>query len=88
MWRFTLINSAGEETEIEEPGGWEDIEVTLSRDDTWKGIFVEVKTAKGVKSEFQREFEREALIHGYYYAVVRSIDDCKELLEKFKLNQI
>jgi hypothetical protein len=56
--------------------------------DNWKGIFVEVKTAKGVKSEYQREFQKVAIANGYYYAVVRSIDDCIELLEKFKLNEI
>jgi hypothetical protein len=56
--------------------------------DNWKGIFVEVKTAKGVKSEYQREFQKVAIANGYYYAVVRSIADCIELLEKFKLNQI
>lgn len=56
--------------------------------DNWNGIFVEVKTKKGIKSEYQREFEREALKHGYYYAVVRSIEDCITLLEEFKLNQI
>jgi hypothetical protein len=56
--------------------------------DNWKGIFVEVKTAKGVKSEYQREFQKVAIANGYFYAVVRSIADCIELLEKFKLNQI
>jgi hypothetical protein len=56
--------------------------------DNWKGLFIEVKTAKGVKSEYQREFEKVAIANGYFYAVVRSIADCIELLEKFKLNQI
>lgn len=56
--------------------------------DKWKGLFVEVKTTKGVKSEYQREFEKQAIKHGYYYAVVKSIDDCIDLIEKYKLNQI
>jgi hypothetical protein len=56
--------------------------------DNWNGLFVEVKTAKGVKSADQRAFEKLAIAHGYYYAVVRSIDDCIELLNKYKLNQI
>jgi hypothetical protein len=56
--------------------------------DKWNGIFVEVKTKKGIKSEYQREFEKQAIAHNYYYAVVRSIEDCIILLEKFKLNQI
>jgi hypothetical protein len=54
----------------------------------WNGIFVEVKTPKGIKSEYQREFEKQAIAHGYYYAVVRSVGDCITLLEKYKLNQI
>lgn len=39
MWRFTLINSAGIETPVDDPQGWENLTVTLDRDDTWKGIF-------------------------------------------------
>ena len=39
MWRFTLIGSAGTETQVDDPQGWEDLTVTLDRDDTWKGIF-------------------------------------------------
>jgi len=54
----------------------------------WHGIFMEVKFGKGIQTPNQKAFEKRALIHGYYYAVVRSIDDCKELLDKFKLNQI
>lgn len=56
--------------------------------DNWKGLFVEVKTSKGVKSSYQREFEKKAIANGYYYAVVRSIDDCIDLIQKFKSNQI
>ena len=46
------------------------------------------KTPKGIKSEYQREFEKQAIAHGYYYAVVKSVGDCITLLEKYKLNQI
>lgn len=56
--------------------------------DNWNGLFVEVKTPKGVKSENQKAFEKEAMKHKYYYAVVRSVDDCISLIEKYKLNKI
>lgn len=54
----------------------------------WNGIFMEVKTAKGVLSPNQKAFQKQAIAHGYYYAVVRSIEDCTKLLQEFKLNQI
>ena len=56
--------------------------------DNWKGLFIEVKIEKGKQSPTQKEFEQIALKHGYYYAVVRSIDDCISILNSFKSNQI
>ena len=54
----------------------------------WKGLFVEVKIEKGSQQTNQKAFQAIALSHGYYYAVVRSIEDCEELLRKFKANEI
>jgi hypothetical protein len=56
--------------------------------DRWKGLFIEVKIEKGKQSSSQQAFEQIALAHGYYYAVVRSIDDCINVLNRFKSNQI
>jgi hypothetical protein len=56
--------------------------------ENWKGLFVEVKIAKGVQSPNQKEFQKIAIEHKYYYAIVRSIEDCQELLKKYRLNQI
>lgn len=39
IWKFILIDSAGAETEIDNPEGWEDITVNIERDDNWHGIF-------------------------------------------------
>jgi hypothetical protein len=39
MWKYTLIDNSATETEVEDPLGWEDIEVSLTRDATWRGIF-------------------------------------------------
>lgn len=38
-WRFILINSDGEETQIDDPRGWEDVTVNIERDSDWHGIF-------------------------------------------------
>jgi len=54
----------------------------------WKGLFVEVKIEKGKQSQSQKEFEAVAIKHGYYYAVVRSIDDCINLISRFRKNEI
>jgi IS4 transposase len=51
-------------------------------------LFVEVKIDKGKQSQSQKDFEAVAMKHGYYYAVVRSIDDCISLIKKFKANEI
>lgn len=39
LWKFILINSSGTETEIDNPQGWDDVEVNIDRDDNWHGIF-------------------------------------------------
>jgi hypothetical protein len=54
----------------------------------WKGLFIEVKYDKGKQSPNQIEFENIAIKHGYYYAVVRSIDDCISILKRFRSNEV
>ena len=56
--------------------------------ENWKGLFVEVKIDKGKQSQSQKDFEAIAIKHGYYYAVVRSIEDCFYLISRFKKNEI
>jgi len=56
--------------------------------DNWKGLFVEVKIEKGKQSQSQKEFEAIAIKHGYYYAIVRSINDCISLIYRFRKNEI
>lgn len=38
-WRFTLIDKSGAETEINEPVGWADVSIEVSRDKDAHGIF-------------------------------------------------
>jgi len=56
--------------------------------ENWKGLFVEVKIEKGKQSLTQKDFEAVAIKHGYYYAVVTSIDDCISLINRFRKNEI
>lgn len=44
-------------------------------------IFVEFKTAKGVQSKSQIEFEKRVTAHGYDYYIVRSLEEFKELIK-------
>jgi hypothetical protein len=54
----------------------------------WNGLFVEVKIEKGSQQPNQKGFEQIAISHGYYYAVVRSIEDCESLIKRFKADEI
>lgn len=54
----------------------------------WNGLFVEVKIDKGIQQPNQKAFQAIALAHGYYYAIVRSIEDCEELIKRYKADKI
>ena len=54
----------------------------------WNGLFVEVKIEKQYQKPNQKAFQAIALSHKYYYAIVRSIEDCENLIKKYKANEI
>jgi hypothetical protein len=54
----------------------------------WNGLFVEVKIEKQYQQPNQKAFESIAINHGYYYAIVRSIDDCESLINRFKADEL
>ncbi len=54
----------------------------------WNGIFVEVKIKGNYQQPNQKQFEKIALAHKYYYAIVRSIEECDILLKKYKSDLI
>jgi hypothetical protein len=60
----------------------------MVHNNNWNGLFVEVKIDKGTQQPNQKDFEKIAISHGYYYAIVRSIEDCENLIKKFKANEI
>jgi hypothetical protein len=47
------------------------------------GLFVEVKTPKGRQSDSQKEFERKAQERGYRYAVCRTLDEFRQVVEEY-----
>ena len=40
----------------------------------YHGLFIEMKAGKGVQTDMQKEFEADAIKHGYAYEVCRDID--------------
>ena len=44
-----------------------------------KLMFIELKTDKGVQSEYQKEFENRVTALGYEYHLIRSLEDFKIL---------
>ncbi len=46
-----------------------------------RALFLEVKTAKGRQSEAQKHAEKAVIAAGGEYHIVRSIDNCKAVLE-------
>jgi hypothetical protein len=49
-----------------------------------KLMFIELKTDKGVQSEYQKEFEKRVTALGYEYHLIRSLEDFKMLIENSK----
>ena len=45
-----------------------------------KLMFIELKTDKGIQSEFQKEFELRVNKLGYEYHLARSLDEFKDLI--------
>ena len=45
-----------------------------------KIIFIEFKTAKGLQSEKQKEFENRVKEHGYDYFIIRSLEEFKKII--------
>lgn len=45
-----------------------------------RSLWIEVKTAKGQQTEYQRQFEADIKAHGGEYLVARSVEDVVEYL--------
>lgn len=62
--------------------GVPDLFIMAARGDV-HGLFVEVKTAKGVVQQSQIDFADKAHKAGYSVAVVRSFDDFREIVTEY-----
>ena len=49
-----------------------------------KLMFIELKTDKGVQSEYQKEFEKRVTALGYEYHLIRSLEEFKILFAESK----
>lgn len=45
------------------------------------GLCIEVKTSKGRQSDRQKAFADNVIAQGYYYAIVRTVDEFMELVQ-------
>ena len=43
-------------------------------------VWLEVKNAKGVQSEYQKSFQKQVESHGHLYVLARSVDDVVEVI--------
>lgn len=57
--------------------------VLLAARGPWHGLCIEFKTATGRQSKEQKRFEACCHAEGYRYAVVRSFDDFKALVDGY-----
>lgn len=49
----------------------------------YHGLFIEVKTAKGTQSPYQKDFQKLAQLAGYKYELVRSLDETINVLKNY-----
>ena len=47
------------------------------------GLWIEMKTAKGVQRTSQQEFEADAIANGYAYALVRDVQEGLDLIGRY-----
>jgi hypothetical protein len=55
----------------------------MHKNSEYSGLWIEMKTAKGIVQPSQRAFERMAKEQSFEYVVVRGFDEFKETIEKY-----
>jgi hypothetical protein len=49
----------------------------------FNGMFIELKVDKNTQTDSQKEFERKALMEGFTYLVVRSVDEFMQICNDY-----
>ena len=62
--------------------GVADLELNISRGG-WHGLKIEMKTAKGRQSAFQKQWQIDVEGQGYKYVICRSIEDFIDEINKY-----
>lgn len=53
----------------------------------WHGLAIEMKTAKGRQSDYQKEWEQEVTAQGYKYVVIRSFEAFKDCITDYLVDE-
>ena len=59
--------------------GVADLELNIAKGG-WHGLKIEMKTAKGRHSPYQKQWQKDIEAEGYLYAIVRSVDEFIQLI--------
>ena len=49
-------------------------------------LFIELKSAKGLQTQSQKEFQQKVITFGYAYRIIRSLDEFMELVNRYLKN--
>ncbi len=55
----------------------------MCRNETFNGLFIEMKVGKGKQSDSQIDFENKALKHGYQYSIARDVESFIDAVESY-----
>lgn len=57
--------------------------ILMCPSEKYHGLFIEMKTAKGVQLESQKAFQKAVQKYGYCYKLVRSFDDFRGIIKEY-----
>jgi hypothetical protein len=60
----------------------------MCRNESFNGLFIEMKVGKGKQSDNQIAFEKKALQNGYQYSIARDVESFIEAVESYLKNTL